>query len=207
MFELIRDAFRPANSSLSKYRPIGGGLFRDSDLSGWSPRRSMPVWSGWRGHCRSAANNGSRMPQGPAAAKTQPRRAQDTSKRNRKRRNRSQPSREVVTTGHNRSQPVATGRNRTPRGCRNCPLDHRSRALPTYRGGCRVLSLRRLFGRVHSGLPGHHRLPRRSRARAFSRGLGSLCPVCGGATSQEKCKVICRSETCVYRIVYNCAEF
>jgi hypothetical protein len=35
----------------------------------------------------------------------------------------------------------------------------------------------------------------------------SVCPVCGGALIPEKCKVICRSERCRYRIVFNCAEF
>ncbi len=34
-----------------------------------------------------------------------------------------------------------------------------------------------------------------------------VCPVCGGATVQEKCKVICTSEVCVHRIVMNCSEF
>lgn len=33
------------------------------------------------------------------------------------------------------------------------------------------------------------------------------CPVCGAETRQEKCKVVCRSERCVYRIVFNCSEF
>lgn len=33
------------------------------------------------------------------------------------------------------------------------------------------------------------------------------CPVCGGATVQEKCKVICKSDLCRGRVVYNCAEF
>jgi len=35
----------------------------------------------------------------------------------------------------------------------------------------------------------------------------ALCPACGAGTTQEKCKVVCRSERCVYRIVYNCSEF
>jgi hypothetical protein len=34
-----------------------------------------------------------------------------------------------------------------------------------------------------------------------------LCPVCGGTTVQEKCKVICKSEICRGRVVMNCAEF
>jgi hypothetical protein len=33
------------------------------------------------------------------------------------------------------------------------------------------------------------------------------CPVCGSALIHEKCKVVCRSPKCVYRIVFNCAEF
>ena len=35
----------------------------------------------------------------------------------------------------------------------------------------------------------------------------TLCPVCGEKCDNEKCKVICRSEKCVYRIVMNCSEF
>jgi len=35
----------------------------------------------------------------------------------------------------------------------------------------------------------------------------NVCPVCGGKLIQEKCKVVCRSEKCVYRIIYNCSEF
>lgn len=34
-----------------------------------------------------------------------------------------------------------------------------------------------------------------------------VCPVCGAEPVQEKCKVVCRSRTCVYRIIYNCSEF
>jgi hypothetical protein len=34
-----------------------------------------------------------------------------------------------------------------------------------------------------------------------------VCPVCGAKAIQEKCKVICRSETCRGRIIMNCAEF
>jgi len=34
-----------------------------------------------------------------------------------------------------------------------------------------------------------------------------VCPVCGAATVQEKCKVICKSDLCRGRVVYNCAEF
>jgi hypothetical protein len=33
------------------------------------------------------------------------------------------------------------------------------------------------------------------------------CPVCGAAVVQEKCKVICRSDTCRGRVVMNCSEF
>lgn len=34
-----------------------------------------------------------------------------------------------------------------------------------------------------------------------------VCPLCGAPLEHEKCKVVCRSPTCVYRIVFNCAEF
>jgi hypothetical protein len=34
-----------------------------------------------------------------------------------------------------------------------------------------------------------------------------LCPVCGAATVQEKCKTICKSEICRGRVIMNCAEF
>lgn len=39
------------------------------------------------------------------------------------------------------------------------------------------------------------------------RSSDSVCPVCGGPLISEKCKVVCRSERCRYRIVFNCAEF
>lgn len=35
----------------------------------------------------------------------------------------------------------------------------------------------------------------------------NTCPVCGAQAIQQKCKVICRSEVCVHRIIYNCSEF
>ena len=34
-----------------------------------------------------------------------------------------------------------------------------------------------------------------------------VCPVCGAAVVQEKCKLICRSEVCRGRVVMNCSEF
>lgn len=34
-----------------------------------------------------------------------------------------------------------------------------------------------------------------------------VCPVCGAATVREKCKVICQSDRCRGRVVYNCSEF
>ena len=34
-----------------------------------------------------------------------------------------------------------------------------------------------------------------------------VCPACGAPLIQERCKLVCRSEQCVYRIVFNCAEF
>ena len=35
----------------------------------------------------------------------------------------------------------------------------------------------------------------------------TVCPVCGATLISEKCKVVCRSATCGYRIVFNCSEF
>lgn len=35
----------------------------------------------------------------------------------------------------------------------------------------------------------------------------TVCPVCGAALVSEKCKVVCRSAKCGYRIVFNCSEF
>ena len=34
-----------------------------------------------------------------------------------------------------------------------------------------------------------------------------VCPVCGAAVVQEKCKLICRSDICRGRVVMNCSEF
>jgi hypothetical protein len=34
-----------------------------------------------------------------------------------------------------------------------------------------------------------------------------ICPVCGQEALHEKCKVICRSDKCRGRIIYNCSEF
>lgn len=34
-----------------------------------------------------------------------------------------------------------------------------------------------------------------------------ICPVCGHQLIQEKCKIVCRSSTCVYLIIFNCSEF
>jgi hypothetical protein len=34
-----------------------------------------------------------------------------------------------------------------------------------------------------------------------------LCPVCDAPLIEEKCKVVCRSSRCTYRLVYNCSEF
>lgn len=42
---------------------------------------------------------------------------------------------------------------------------------------------------------------------AEHRNPDSVCPVCGGNLTSEKCKVVCRSATCGYRIVFNCSEF
>ena len=38
-------------------------------------------------------------------------------------------------------------------------------------------------------------------------GSDAYCPVCSAPLVQEKCKVVCRSGACVYRIVFNCSEF
>jgi hypothetical protein len=35
----------------------------------------------------------------------------------------------------------------------------------------------------------------------------SLCPVCGEPLVYEKCKRVCRSERCIYRLVFNCSEY
>lgn len=37
--------------------------------------------------------------------------------------------------------------------------------------------------------------------------VNNVCPVCGEPLFHEKCKVVCKSSRCVYRIVFNCAEF
>jgi len=34
-----------------------------------------------------------------------------------------------------------------------------------------------------------------------------ICPVCGERLHHEKCKVVCRNQKCIYRIIFNCAEF
>ncbi len=34
-----------------------------------------------------------------------------------------------------------------------------------------------------------------------------VCPVCGAKCVQEKCKIVCVSDTCVHRVVMNCSEF
>ncbi len=37
--------------------------------------------------------------------------------------------------------------------------------------------------------------------------LDFICPVCGAILQIERCKVICRSNICGYRIIMTCAEF
>lgn len=44
-------------------------------------------------------------------------------------------------------------------------------------------------------------------ARPQRTAEASICPACGAEVQQQKCKVICRSDVCVYRIIYNCSEF
>ena len=51
------------------------------------------------------------------------------------------------------------------------------------------------------------RRPEPSPLRAETTRSDSVCPVCGEPLQQESCKVVCRSERCVYRIVFNCSEF
>ena len=34
-----------------------------------------------------------------------------------------------------------------------------------------------------------------------------VCPFCGAQLIPERCKIVCRSQTCGYRIVFNCSEF
>jgi GNAT superfamily N-acetyltransferase len=41
----------------------------------------------------------------------------------------------------------------------------------------------------------------------LSSSTAIVCPVCGAATVQEKCKIICKSNLCRGRVIYNCAEF
>lgn len=45
------------------------------------------------------------------------------------------------------------------------------------------------------------------REPAVAGDADSVCPVCGAPLTQEKCKVVCRSAVCGYRIVFNCSEF
>ncbi len=53
-----------------------------------------------------------------------------------------------------------------------------------------------------------HTSPKRTQADTqTSRESDSVCPVCGAPLIQEKCKVVCRSPQCVYRIIFNCSEF
>lgn len=33
------------------------------------------------------------------------------------------------------------------------------------------------------------------------------CPFCGSTLVHERCKVVCKSPVCGYRIIYTCAEF
>lgn len=40
-----------------------------------------------------------------------------------------------------------------------------------------------------------------------SEKIDQHCPICNAALIQEKCKVVCRSPQCTYRIIFNCSEF
>jgi len=37
--------------------------------------------------------------------------------------------------------------------------------------------------------------------------VDEVCPVCGAILIHEKCKMICKSAVCKYRIIYTCSEF
>jgi hypothetical protein len=49
--------------------------------------------------------------------------------------------------------------------------------------------------------------PNRSPPEEAVADVDQFCPVCGAAVVHEKCKVVCRSGKCVYRIIFNCSEF
>ena len=40
-----------------------------------------------------------------------------------------------------------------------------------------------------------------------SRDDGLICPACGSRLVRIRCKCVCQSEICGYRIVYTCCEF
>jgi hypothetical protein len=44
-------------------------------------------------------------------------------------------------------------------------------------------------------------------ARPASSEPDRYCPACGAEVLQEKCKVVCRSESCLHRVIYTCSEF
>lgn len=49
--------------------------------------------------------------------------------------------------------------------------------------------------------------PRERASHPAAAELDRYCPVCGGEVVQEKCKVVCRSESCLHRVIYTCSEF
>lgn len=55
----------------------------------------------------------------------------------------------------------------------------------------------------HDSIPAHDMPP----GREAEKNPDYHCPVCGAELTSEKCKVVCRSPRCVYRIIFNCAEF
>ena len=55
--------------------------------------------------------------------------------------------------------------------------------------------------------PSHKKASSQKHRQESAHTTESICPVCGAQLIQEKCKVVCRSPQCVYRIIYNCAEF
>jgi len=55
--------------------------------------------------------------------------------------------------------------------------------------------------------PDHEGAPEGSVETGPEEHRDTLCPVCGAVLLHEKCKVVCRSRACTYRIVFNCSEF
>jgi len=57
-------------------------------------------------------------------------------------------------------------------------------------------------------MPDHGLQPKEGRDESEAeKNTDQHCPVCGSTLVQEKCKVVCRSPKCTYRIIFNCSEF